>query len=494
MGAISIPAPVGGWNASDAIDKMPATDAVRLVNWIPRAGWVESRKGSAQHCAGLGGPVRTLAAYGGSAVLIAGANGRLWNVTTSTPASLATGFTDDNWQTAQHTGRLILTNGANAPQVFDGTTVAAANFTGSPAGFVATTMWGCNTFKGRVWYWARNQRKAWYAAAGSFQGVMAEFDFGPNVAGTLVQMLSITMDSGTGVDDFAAFIFSTGEVLLYQGDDPGAAAAWSLVGKFQVGEPLGVRAHARVGSTEIVLTRDGYVDIMVALRDGRYSEKSAYSAKIIQASKAAAAEFGLVPRSWECHLYPAGNLFIVNIPTGLTTSYQHVRETSSGGWCEFAGWHAMTMTVWNNRLYFGTEDGRVLRADVGTSDEGVRIECYGIPAFNSLGNRAQKKQLTAVNVISTALRPSSYAVDGMADFRIVLRSTLPDDPGLVSAAWDVDPWDDSSWAVTDVPATGTWRNCSAIGYVVTAAVRIRQRAQLVRWYSTQIQYRPAGTL
>jgi hypothetical protein len=45
-------------------------------------------------------------------------------------------------------------------------------------------------------------------------------------------MLNWTNDAGDGVDDYAAFVFSTGEVLVYQGDDPGSVNAWSLIGRF----------------------------------------------------------------------------------------------------------------------------------------------------------------------------------------------------------------------------------------------------------------------
>lgn len=57
MTAQAIPAPIGGWNARDALDAMPPTDAIKLVNWIPRAGFVQSRGGYAVHAAGLGAPV-----------------------------------------------------------------------------------------------------------------------------------------------------------------------------------------------------------------------------------------------------------------------------------------------------------------------------------------------------------------------------------------------------------------------------------------------------
>ena len=117
MSAIAIPAPTGGWNASDSLDRMPASDAVRLVNWIPRPGFVQTRRGYQLHAEGLGGPVETLVAFRGpsSQRMLAAADGNLWNVTTGTPSSLGSGFANNRWQWTNHTGRLILVNGASTP-------------------------------------------------------------------------------------------------------------------------------------------------------------------------------------------------------------------------------------------------------------------------------------------------------------------------------------------------------------------------------------------
>lgn len=84
--------------------------------------------------------------------MIAAANGNLWNVTTGTPSSLGSGFANNRWQWANHTGRLILVNGASTPQVYDGTSLTALSATGP----TLTTLWGANTFKGRAFYWAEN--------------------------------------------------------------------------------------------------------------------------------------------------------------------------------------------------------------------------------------------------------------------------------------------------------------------------------------------------
>lgn len=494
MGAVSVPAPVGGWNAKDALAAMPASDAVRLVNWIPRGTYCQTRRGYALHASGLGAAVETLVPYRGTSAqkLIAGANGRLWDVTTAA-TQIGTGFTDNRWQATNHTGRLILCNGADPVQVFDGATLAAATITGVSS----NTLWGAVTFKGRVFYWQKNAQSFWYAAAGSFQGALSQFQLQTQLqtGGTLVQVVTWTLDAGDGVDDLLAFIFSTGEVLVYQGDDPASATAWSMIGRFQIGEPLGIRAHAKVGGTEIIITRDGYLDLSVALKDARVSEETAYSAKIIRATKAAAAQYGGFD-GWEAVLYPAGQLFIVNVPTSATTAQQHVRETSTGGWCEFTGWNARCFATFNNRLYFGSADGNVYRADVTTADNGERIESWAIPAFNALGSRAQRKQLTAASVVSNVLRPSSYALDGLADYTTgPLLATLADDPGSASGVWDVADWDAVEWAVgDDSPTTEGWRNVHAIGVALTVSIRIRQRTQAVNWYSTTYQFRNAGVI
>lgn len=506
MTAIAIPAPVGGWNARDALDKMQATDAVRLVNWIPRAGYVESRKGYTQYVtaiggvatpfAGLGGAVESLMAYRGTGgeKLLCAAGGNIWDISTATAGSLKSALTSDRWQYTAFENLLIMTNGADKPQIYNGTTVADIVATGP----TVTTLWGCNTFKGRVYYWQKNAQSFWYATAGAYQGTLTQFDLSEQLqtGGTLVMMVTWTLDSGSGIDDLAAFIFSTGEVLLYQGDDPGNANAWAMIGRFQIGVPLGIRAHAKVGGTEIIITRDGYVDLAQALKDGRYSENSAYSNKIIRAAKKATQDY-FQQFGWEALLYPAGNLFIVNVPVATGQSLQHVRETGSGSWCQFEGMNATCFAVHEDALYFGTSDGYVYQADTGTQDNGTAISVDAIPAFNSLGSRAAQKQITAVNVVTNYLYPGYIAVDCLNDFNTARRSTLSEGPYDGTSDWNTADWDTSAWAAPegdDAPVRKAWRNVRGIGYTLTVSVRAATRAQNIIWYSTDYQFREAGAI
>ena len=66
---VSVPAPITGWNARDALDEMPATDAVLLDNWYPDYSGCAVRNGFVLYASGVNSsPVRTLAEYNAGAI------------------------------------------------------------------------------------------------------------------------------------------------------------------------------------------------------------------------------------------------------------------------------------------------------------------------------------------------------------------------------------------------------------------------------------------
>lgn len=494
MGALSIPSPVGGWNARDSIDKMPPTDAVQMINMIPRGTSCEQRKGSSRLATGLGGTVDTLAAWTSKSTgkntnrIVAGANGALTSVNGSgTKTVLATGFSSNQWQTTAFNNRLIFVNGADVPQVYDGSTLTALVSTGP----TLATLWGVNTFKGRAYYWGKGEQSFWYAAAGSYQGTLTQFDLSGQVqnGGFLMMMLTWTLDSGDGIDDLAVFVFSTGEILLYAGDDPGNAAAWALQGRFMCGAPLSIRGHAQVGGTEIVITRDGYIDIATALRTGRYSDSDEYSAKINPAVKAATTN-GETQFGWEAILHPSEQIFLVNVPTDGTTYKQHVRSTAAGGWCEFSGWNARTFVVLNDVLYYGTAGGEIYMAFASTGDgafigdSGTEVTVDVIQAYNPLGSRERGKQVTAANVTTNYQYPGYIALDILPDFSLVRRSTVTAGP-FVSGTVDLS---------VIQPVRDGWRNAVSTGYMHAISVRFKTKQQIVSWYSTTLLFKNGGAI
>lgn len=492
MPAVSLPAPVGGWNARDSWDAMAPEDAILLENWIPGVGYCKSRKGFTSFCTGLGGNVETLAEYaaGGVNKFLAAANSKIFEISTGTASELGTGYSNNRWQSIATHDKLILFNGSDGPLVYDGSTLGS--FTDTDA-VGASGFTGGGMFKQRAFYFKNNAQSFFYANAGAFQGNLTEFDLSLwiNGGGNLVNFFTWTRDSGDGMDDLAVFVFSSGEALVYQGSDPSDANDWSLVGRFSIGEPLSFRSHARLGGDEVVLTKDGWLNIESALSNGRVMDLNGIGGKIVGAAKEAATTFG-GNYGWECLFYPKGNMLIVNVPRATNSTYvQHVMNTNTGQWCLFSGMNARTFGLYRENLYFGG-NGVVYRADDGSSDDGEAIDRKAIPAFFHFENRARQKQLTAVQPVTDYSRPGQIAVTGGADYRLppIPAAIAPTGTGATTP-WGSD-WG-SEWGGESF-VTKQWASASAFGYAITYYLRLQAKENDIKWYATDLMYNLGGTV
>ena len=126
----TIPAPIGGLNALNALAEMPPTDAVTLENWFPRASDVVTRKGYQPWVTGMSGPVETVLAYRSSVSqkLFGFANNSVYDVTTKGVAGAAavTGLANNRFQYVNFGtigGRFAYAvNGSDYPLLYDGST------------------------------------------------------------------------------------------------------------------------------------------------------------------------------------------------------------------------------------------------------------------------------------------------------------------------------------------------------------------------------------
>lgn len=147
----SLAAPVGGWNARDALGAMPVLDAVYLTNLFPRTTDVALRDGYIQHATGLGSQVESLMSYSGAAtnkLFAATASGSIFDVTSAgaVGAAAITGMTNGRWQytnVATPGGNFLLAfNGADPGLRYNGTTWVAIPAT---AGKTVTACSGTGT-------------------------------------------------------------------------------------------------------------------------------------------------------------------------------------------------------------------------------------------------------------------------------------------------------------------------------------------------------------
>lgn len=127
---VSVPAPVGGLNAKDALADMPPTDAIIMDNWVPSTSSVVVRQGYAPKCTGFTAPVETLATYRNAAAqkLFAISGGSWYDITSATvrPSPVAGTYGNSRFQYVNFGTAggefLVAVNGSDKAVLYDGTT------------------------------------------------------------------------------------------------------------------------------------------------------------------------------------------------------------------------------------------------------------------------------------------------------------------------------------------------------------------------------------
>lgn len=500
----STPAPVGGWNARDALSDMDERDAVTLDNWFPGTSTVMLRGGQAAHATGLTTAVESLMPYadGTKTELFAAANSAIYDVTSSgaVGAAKVSSLTNNRWQHVNFGTSadefLIAVNGADSMQQYDGTTWRTITDVSSPAitGVTTANLAHLNVFKTRLFLIEINKLSFWYLGAGANSGAATEFNLGTycRLGGSTMAMGTWTRDSGDGVDDLAVFVTSEGEVLIFSGTDPGNASAWALIGRFEIGAPIGRRCMIKAGSELIIITVDGIAPLSRLLRTARTDERANLTDKISGAFEAAARDYG-ANFGWQGILYPRGNKVLFNIPTVAgSASHQYVANTTTGAWCRFTGWNAFSWAVFNDELYMGGA-GVVDKADTGLSDKGANIETEAKTAFTYLGQRGRTKKFNMV-------RPN-FITDGGIEPALTVNVDFEDTPptGVASftpgegAEWDVADWDEADWGSSGQPVVD-WIPVAGTGYAAAIYLRTASNANVIEWSSTDWLWEQGGVL
>ena len=494
MSMISIPAPIGGWNARDSLDGMQPVDAVTMKNFIPRENAIELRKGSLkQNTTVINDAINTMATYrqaDGTEILIACGDSKVYkyDVSTDTLTQLASGFTNSKFQTVNFNNYILFVNGADAPKQYDGTTFG--NYTSAVSGATGTDLKGITVYKGRCYYWENNASKFWYAAAGAYGGALTAFqlDLTAKKGGYVVECCSWTRDSGDGVDDLFVVLMSTGETLVYSGDDPGSN--FSLIGRFNLGKPLSIRGSENLASDRIIVTEDGFVNLSYALQSGRMTDAGNVSSKIISACKEQAKLYPDV-FGWDIIFHPRESLLIINIPSGI----QFAMNTNTGGWCEFKGLDIQSWTIHDGKLYAGGSDGYIREIFTGTSDDGNVIAGSVIPAFTALGNRSNQKQLTYVTVTTTIFQKKHIGLAGLADFDIISGGDASIPQSGVLAEWGVTSWGSGNWSGGESNVIKNHNmQAKAFGYAISCKLRIKTSLQTPKIYSFKYNFKTARSI
>lgn len=495
----SLQAPTGGLNAKDPIANMSETEAVTLENWFPTPSSVDVRNGKQSHATGFTDPVETLALYndGFDPKLFAVAGDSIFDVTSSGAIGAAevTGLTNARFQHINMGTAggffLMMVNGADNLQYYDGSAWGEITAVGpGPAitGVATTDCIHINNFKNRVWLIEKDSFNAWYLPVASIGGAANNLDLSGlfRLGGYLMAMANWTIDNAAGVDDYAAFITSEGEVALYKGTDPSSAATWALVGTFRMGRPIGRRCFCKAGADVLVITTDGAFPLSKALLTDRSQTNLAATDKISTIFNEDIRFYGNV-FGWQPIIHPYGQKLIVNVPTTEgSVSHQYVMNTSHGAWTKFTGWDANCLEVLGDSLYYGGATA-VYQADVGQSDDGELITAVAQQAFSYFGNRTGIKKWSMARCIFTSSGSINPAILLNVDFAQNRTVVAPSYTGDSGSVWDVAAWDTSDWTQGDT-IVRRWQTVTGVGYAGGIRVVTQLKDITCKWNSTDFVY------
>jgi len=496
----AFPPPIGGWDTRQALADMPIENAVILDNLFPSTDKVTVRRGYTSFATGMSGNVESLLEYtgvDGVAELFAANGGSIYDVSGSgaVGAAVVTGASNNRWQQVQiGTGAgqfLFICNGADTPRTYNGSTWANATITGPTQ---ANLIWA-NLHQRRLWVGEVNSLTAHYGAVNAIGGAFTAFSLAgvARKGGYIVAMGTWTRDNGDGMDDAAVFLTSEGEAIVYQGTDPASASTWSLVGRFEIGRPIGRRCLIKAGGDIVVMTQDGFIPLSAGLqRDTSQAEIVALSSQINKAVNDAVREFGTL-YGWQPFIYPRGTQFIFNIPQSTTAFNQFVFNTITGAPCRFTGINAICWGMKGDEAYFGGTDGKVYKYDDGNSDGGSNINWDGLQAFSYFGSPNKKKSFKLVETIFQSDGNPSAAIEMNVDFQIKTFQGVTVESATSAARWGISKWGIGTWGSADQIYRG-WRGVRGVGR--SAAVRIRGSTTSARpsWIATNYTYVEGGQL
>lgn len=495
------PAPTGGWNARDPQAQMQVGDALELDNLFPRHRDVVSRPGATTTCeTGTTGAIRRLIEFERLTEkrLVAAGDGKLFDVSGDTPVTLGTGFGSNFWKEAIVSHHLILVNGADAVQKYDGTTLSAAAYT-KHADVVAdldlTKMNFVHVHGGRVYLVEKDSQVMWYGASPqTIGGDLYRFDFTTvdSFKGHLFALMSISRDGGNGPDDYLVAMFSSGDCAVYAGTNPSDADNFKKIGSFTIGRPLSRFGFIDSGSDVIAVTERGYESVSVSIPFGATTPKSKILSNKIQDVVLEATSRVDVNDGWSLAYHKSSAMLIVNVPQG-SSFVQHVQNFDTKAWCRFTGLNASSWARMGSTMFLATTSGAIKRFD-GVNDDGRPIAVNALTAWDRFDSDwAIKHHKLQEHILNSVEMPDIYASMG-SDFASVPIGPSAQVPEQDAPAyWGTARWDDAFWTqenTTQKIMTG----CETIGGV--SALRLYAlvvRAPLA-WTSTKYIYENGGLL
>jgi hypothetical protein len=430
--------------------------------------------------------------------------GAVATVTTSTAHGLVTGnqVTVTGATPSDYNGTFKITVTGSTTFTYTMATTPASNATVvgtyTPLGITgvnSNTFINVNVYKKRLWFTQENTMKVWYLPVDSIGGAAASIDFGSisRSGGYLQAMGTWTLDAGQGVDDYAAFVTSMGEVIVYAGFDPTDPNNWALRGVWQLGQTFNRRCFFKWSGDLLLLTQDGLVPLASALQSSRLDPRVNLTDKIFFAVSEAASAFSSY-FGWQINYLAEANMLILNIPTASGWQ-QFVMHTITKSWANFTGINASCFEVNNDRMYFGA-NGFVGKYYDTLADDGTNITGYVQQAYSYFNTRGQLKRFTMVRpIFLTDNGVPNISAGVNIDFDVQNQlGTVTFNPPVNTNNWGSAVWDTTNWAGGNLVVNKIWQGVTGIGYSAGLALSVASQNIDVHWASTDFVMETGGII
>lgn len=494
MPAMTVAAPSLGWNTRDPIAGMKPGFAPILDNFVIEGGVARVRQGHRVWSTGLPGRVDGLLPWSGAGTaeqLFAASGAGIYDVTAggAVGAAVVSGLTSARWSSIMFSAAggnfLFAFNAADTARTFNGTTWAAWTATGVTGGVA----WA-NQFQTRLFVGNPGRLSFFYGGAGAIAGAFTEFPLQgvSGRGGGVCAMATISGDGGTGAQDLAVFITTTGDAIVYAGTDPSSASTWELVGRWRIARPVGAphRCVVGYGGDALLLTEAGVVPLS-ALRSGEdvgtVLDRVGPVRRIEPTWQALVSERGTLS-GWGITPLTKGNTIVINSPFGPSAAQQIV--ISEGG--AVSRWNGLQAAVWaegiGGRVFFGdaSASGRVMLWGEDVSDAGNGIWSEALTSYVIGGAGARVKRAQLAQPVMTDAAGIQQTIDVLSNWRVPQAAVDARGPGAAAPSlpalndggaflvWDVGLWDVGLWAGASQAVTLPWKGVRGLGY--SLAVRI----------------------
>ncbi len=354
-------------------------------------------------------------------------------------------------------------------------------------------------FKSRLYAVERDSLNVWYLGVSSIGGAATQFSLSSifKYGGYIVAGASWAISSNSGLYEVFVAITSEGEVAIYDGGYPGDPA-WTIKGLYKISKPLGRRCILKAGGDLAIMTEDGIVPMSsVMTLDQIALQNKAVTAPIAPAWRTAVlARQGI--SGWQIITWPLESMAIVCLPKAAAgDNTQFIANARTGAWARYLGWDANCFGVYNNQLFYGTSDGRVMQAETGGQDDGANYTWTVFPSYSHLGSKAARK---LVKMVRPRIQ-SSFPITPQVTIKTDYDTTAPANPGAnpitaTGAVWDTARWNVDVWPA-DLSDQSAWRASEGLGMVIAPVVQLTlstTQTPDIRLTATEILYEGANSL